>query len=547
MEHNPEVLKKVHVFFTIMLLGVFVFIGGCHGGGGDSKTSGPTITNFVETSGHVGDTVIITGTNFDATPANNTVKFNGTSATVASSTATQIVTSVPTGATTGPISVTVNSKTATSSSIFTVIETPSPMITNFVETSGHVGDTVIITGTNLDAVKANNIVKFNGTTAVVASSTSTQIVTYVPTGATTGPISVTVNSKTATSSSTFKVTDNTPVFAGYYYDSTNIIDIPCYWTGIGGTAIRNNLAGGGSSSAYAYSSTMSSDGTVYTAGYWNNDTIDIACYWKGTTRHDLHETSGDGTYALSITESNGTIYVSGYYHDSANNMDIPCYWAITNSGTGTGTVTRTDLDIGDTTKYSGYAFSIAIYNGMVYTAGYYYNSEDYIGIACYWTETARTDLGDGTIDSEAFSIAVSGGTVYTAGSYWDDANIMEIPCYWTDTVRTDLAGNGVDSAFASSIAIYNGTVYTSGIYNDGSKDISCYWTGTTRKNLAGDGTHYSEAFSIIVSDGTVYTGGSYNNGSNNLACYWSGTTSTPNKVEDQDSQIISSFIIWYGF
>jgi gliding motility-associated-like protein len=80
----------------------------------------PTITSFTPVSGPVATQVTITGTNFSATPASNTVMFNGTTATVTASTTISITTSVPAGATTGKISVTVAGNTATSASNFTV-------------------------------------------------------------------------------------------------------------------------------------------------------------------------------------------------------------------------------------------------------------------------------------------------------------------------------------------------------------------------------------------------------------------------------------------
>jgi len=82
--------------------------------------STPTITTFSPASGPIGTTVTITGTNFDVTPANNTVAFNGTTAVVTASTTTSITTTVPAGATTGKISVTVGGNTATSITDFTV-------------------------------------------------------------------------------------------------------------------------------------------------------------------------------------------------------------------------------------------------------------------------------------------------------------------------------------------------------------------------------------------------------------------------------------------
>jgi gliding motility-associated-like protein len=87
----------------------------------------PTITSFTPTSGPVGITVTIIGTNFSTTAASNTVQFSGTTAVVATSTATSITSAVPTGATTGPVTVTVAGNTVTSATNFTV--TPSPVIT----------------------------------------------------------------------------------------------------------------------------------------------------------------------------------------------------------------------------------------------------------------------------------------------------------------------------------------------------------------------------------------------------------------------------------
>lgn len=73
-----------------------------------------TITSASPSVGAVGATVVITGTGFSTIPANNLVTFNGTIAAVTASTATSITTTVPPGATTGKISVTVNCVTVQS-------------------------------------------------------------------------------------------------------------------------------------------------------------------------------------------------------------------------------------------------------------------------------------------------------------------------------------------------------------------------------------------------------------------------------------------------
>lgn len=86
----------------------------------DNTILPPTISSFNPSSGLVGSTVVITGTNFSTVPANNTVRFNGTPATVTASTSTSITVTVPIGATTGLISVVVGGLTANSGTSFTV-------------------------------------------------------------------------------------------------------------------------------------------------------------------------------------------------------------------------------------------------------------------------------------------------------------------------------------------------------------------------------------------------------------------------------------------
>ena len=67
----------------------------------------PSITSLSQTSGPVGTSVTIAGTNFGATQGTSTVTFNGTAGTPTSWSATSIMVPVPSGATTGNVVVTV--------------------------------------------------------------------------------------------------------------------------------------------------------------------------------------------------------------------------------------------------------------------------------------------------------------------------------------------------------------------------------------------------------------------------------------------------------
>ncbi len=80
-----------------------------------------SILSFNPTSAAPGATVTIVGSGFSATPASDTVKFNGVAATVTAATANTLTVTVPTTATTGTISVGVGGSTVTSSGSFTVL------------------------------------------------------------------------------------------------------------------------------------------------------------------------------------------------------------------------------------------------------------------------------------------------------------------------------------------------------------------------------------------------------------------------------------------
>ena len=85
----------------------------------------PTITSFSPTSGLIGTTVTISGSNFSTTLANNVVTINGTPTTVTDASSTRLTIVIPTGTTTGAIRITVGNENVTSSSVFTVMSTTS--------------------------------------------------------------------------------------------------------------------------------------------------------------------------------------------------------------------------------------------------------------------------------------------------------------------------------------------------------------------------------------------------------------------------------------
>lgn len=119
---------SIRQLFIIANFLVAISLTGC---GGQVKT--PIITGFSPASGPVGATVTIVGDNFSLTPSLNIVTFNGSTAVVTSSTESVIITTVPEGATTGPIAITHSSLTGISATKFVVTLVA---ISSFSPTSG---------------------------------------------------------------------------------------------------------------------------------------------------------------------------------------------------------------------------------------------------------------------------------------------------------------------------------------------------------------------------------------------------------------------------
>jgi Metallo-peptidase family M12/Calx-beta domain/Domain of unknown function (DUF4214) len=134
-----------------------------------SANTVPTISSFTPGSGSAGTNVTITGTNFINPTA---VNFNGTSSLFTVNSTTEIVATVPIGATTGPISVTTASGTAVSTnnfvvnsqpqvqfnlSTYSVLEGPNASLTVFVTRSGDVSgfSTVDYRTTDTDTFTVN--------------------------------------------------------------------------------------------------------------------------------------------------------------------------------------------------------------------------------------------------------------------------------------------------------------------------------------------------------------------------------------------------------
>jgi YD repeat-containing protein len=159
------------------------------------------IFEFSPDGGTVGSTVTLYGIGFSATPGQNTVTFNGSSASVTGSTTTSITVTVPAGATTGTIAVTTPSGSAWSASSFTITTSAIPTISSFTPLIGTAGAAVTISGTNFDPTLANNRVALNLAAAPwPTAGSTTSLTTAVPSNSGSGRISVKTPAGAVTSS-----------------------------------------------------------------------------------------------------------------------------------------------------------------------------------------------------------------------------------------------------------------------------------------------------------------------------------------------------------
>src|SRR5687768_1912226 len=105
----------MRTLLSMIILSAMIFMG-CSKSNDDNNNPNPsslTIMSISPDNGPSGTTVTINGTGFSTVAGENTVKFNGTNATVETATTTKLTVKVPIGAGSGAVTVTKGSQTAT--------------------------------------------------------------------------------------------------------------------------------------------------------------------------------------------------------------------------------------------------------------------------------------------------------------------------------------------------------------------------------------------------------------------------------------------------
>lgn len=155
---------------------------------------------FTPDRGVAGTQVRLQGNGFSTEPSANSVNFAGVPASVLSATGTELVTLVPAGATTGPISITVGTQTVASSSDFTVDQHARiPRIDDVSPLIAAAGSSLTVTGDGLYPLPHQTTARIGTRAGLIGTIQNEQLDFTVPTIAASGKVSVSTPYGLATS------------------------------------------------------------------------------------------------------------------------------------------------------------------------------------------------------------------------------------------------------------------------------------------------------------------------------------------------------------
>lgn len=444
--------KPISIHSIVLIWLMLLSIISCKKNTPPPKAPSPSITSINPTSGIAGATITIMGSNFDVTPANNTVKFNGTNAVVSSATSSTLTVTAPAAGTSGAVSVTTAAGTAT-----------GPVFTYTVA----VASDVYVAGFELSS-SGHPTAKYwkNGTVTALSDG-----------------------SKDTYAESIF-VSGADVYVAGYGWKGpagSGNKDVAKYWK----NGILVDLTDG-TKEARAYSVFVNGS-DFYVAGTETETSGDInalAKYWKNGTAVTF--TRGSNTaqaVALSVFVSGNDVYAAGYeynYYPGSvwyytgvywkNGIEIPLFKGAANSS-----------------RVDAVATSIYVSGSDVYVTGYV--GVPGISNAVYLKNGTATALTDASQSSQGNCVFVSGSDVYVAG--YESNGTNDIAKYWKNGTSNSLSDGSIDEQ-ANSIYVSGNDVYTAGqSYNGNQINIAKYWKNTTPVPLT-DGTYNASALSIFV-------------------------------------------------
>ncbi len=411
-----------------------------------------TISSFTPTTAPTGTDVTVTGSGFVAGTSAKLVAVaagNGVlaaSATVLSSTQLRVV--VPDGAVPARIEVTTPAGSATSSQTFT----PSLSITGATPETGLAGTVVTINGVGFNTGSA---VKFHGVAASkVKYVSSTQLQATVPSGATTGPVSVTnAAAPVGTVDSAFSFTPNGQII-------TFTSAAPAGAT-VGGASYTVTATGGPSGNPVIFAIASPSSSVCSLSG------ATVTFIAIGTCTVDANQ-AGNATYSAA-TQVQQSFSVGHLYWYAGNNIE------------------RSDLS-GASLNHSLIAAADPQNREMALDASHIYWISPGQGIG-------RANLDGSDVNQGFIATSASLEGVAVAGSY----------IYWSvqggsgdaSIARANMDGSGVDQTFITGLSDA-GPLVVAGPY--------IYWTNTDSNSIGRANLDGSDVIASFVSTGSNPTG-----------------------------------------
>src|SRR5271157_5592325 len=303
----------------------------------------PSITSLSPASGGAGTAATISGGSFGSSQGSSTVKFNGTSAgTAASWGDTSITVSVPNGATTGNVVVTV-AGVASNGMNFTVI--PAPTLTSVSPASGVQGTSVAVTLTGSNFVAGATVAVSNpgitvGSVTVVSATQITATFT-IAANAATGAANITVTTSGGTSGTVvFTVNPPAPVLTSVSPAS-----------GVQGTSVPVTLAG----SNFVAGATVSATNSGVTVGG-----VTVVSAAQITATLTIAANAALGAAKVTVTTSGGTSGTAAF----TVNPPAPVLTSVSPASAGQGakpwlTLTGTNFAAGAIVAVSGTGTSVS--------------------------------------------------------------------------------------------------------------------------------------------------------------------------------------------
>lgn len=403
-------------------------------------------------------------------------------------------------------------------------------IKGFNPTSGPVGTSVTINGTNFGATEAGNTVKFGAVAATVNSASASSLKVTVPEGAQTATISVTVDGKTATSADAFTVTvDLGPTTLSLDKETLELrtTETEMLTPTVGGNGANNTVVWSSDNEAAAV---VDQEGNVTATG-------------AGTAT--ITATVDEVTASCAITVD-PSIFVVGTTTYTANGPNAIALW-----------VNGEFQEIAGT-ESDGFSPNVAVSNGDIYIsyAEHIVDDDTQMKVLKNGNPMSEWNFGawpeNGGYERVPTSLEVVASDIYVGGyefSYY--GNELNEAGYWQSatekTVLIDAISQLFDHVQMEDIVVKNNIVYAAGYYMDYGFNYGCYFVGEELHVIGNDQLTGVKLSSLdIDSSEDIYTAGSINNVAtvwkNGSTLYTLGTEgiySTLDDIKVMDENIVS--------